>query len=269
LRGPLGFNRHGENILKAVILAGGLGTRLAEETQTRPKPMVEIGGKPIIWHIMKMYSTYGVNEFIVCLGYKGYLLKEYFANYYLHESDVTFDIASNTIEVHHRRSEQWRVTLVDTGSDTMTGGRLRRVANYIAGEAFCMTYGDGVADIDIKRLLDFHNAQNALATLTAVRPPGRFGALKLQACRVEAFQEKPVGDGGWINGGFFVLSPKVLEYIENDETVWEQEPLARLAREGQLSAYLHEGFWQPMDTLRDKRHLEELWDSGRAPWKSW
>jgi glucose-1-phosphate cytidylyltransferase len=255
--------------VKAIILAGGLGTRLAEETQTRPKPMVEIGGKPIIWHIMKMYSTHGVHEFIVCLGYKGYLLKEYFANYYLHQSDVTFDVASNTMEVHHRRAEQWRVTLVDTGSDTMTGGRLRRVADYIGSETFCMTYGDGVADIDVKRLLDFHNAHGALATLTAVRPPGRFGALKLQGSRVEAFQEKPVGDGGWINGGFFVLSPKVLEYIEDDETVWEQGPLATLAREGQLSAYLHEGFWQPMDTLRDKRHLEELWDSGRAPWKSW
>jgi glucose-1-phosphate cytidylyltransferase len=255
--------------VKAVILAGGLGTRLAEETQTRPKPMVEIGGKPIIWHIMKMYSAHGVNEFIVCLGYKGYLLKEYFANYYLHESDVTFDVATNRMEVHHRRAEQWRVTLVDTGSDTMTGGRLRRVATYIGGDTFCMTYGDGVADIDVKQLLDFHTAHGGLATLTAVRPPGRFGALKLRESRVEAFQEKPVGDGGWINGGFFVLSPKVLDYIENDDTVWEQGPLAALAREGQLSAYLHEGFWQPMDTLRDKRHLEELWDSGRAPWKSW
>ncbi len=255
--------------MKAVILAGGLGTRLTEETQTRPKPMVEIGGKPIIWHIMKIYAAHGVHEFIVCLGYKGYVLKEYFANYYLHESDVTFDIGRNVMEVHHRRAEPWRVTLVDTGDETMTGGRLRRVTDYIGNETFCMTYGDGVADLDIKRLLDFHAAQGSLATLTAVRPPGRFGALKIDGGHVEAFQEKPVGDGGWINGGFFVLSPRVIDYIDNDDTVWEQEPLARLAREGQLGAFRHEGFWQPMDTLRDKRHLEELWESGRAPWKSW
>jgi glucose-1-phosphate cytidylyltransferase len=255
--------------MKAVILAGGLGTRLTEETEARPKPMIEIGGKPIIWHIMKIYSACGVNDFVVCLGYKGYVLKEYFANYYLHETDVTFDIARNTVEVHHRRAEPWRVTLVDTGADTMTGGRLRRVADYVGDETFCMTYGDGVADISIKCLLDFHAAQGLLATLTAVRPPGRFGALKLDANRVDAFQEKPVGDGGWINGGFFVLSPKVIDYIGDDETVWEQEPLERLAGDGQLSAYRHEGFWQPMDTLRDKRHLEELWQNGRAPWKSW
>jgi glucose-1-phosphate cytidylyltransferase len=255
--------------MKVVILAGGLGTRLTEETQIRPKPMVEIGGKPIIWHIMKIYSAHGVNEFIVCLGYKGYLLKEYFANYYLHESDVTFDIGRNVTEVHHRRAEPWRVTLVDTGAETMTGGRLRRVADYIGRETFCMTYGDGVASIDVKRLLDFHNTHGCLATLTAVRPPGRFGALKLDTHRVQAFQEKPDGDGGWINGGFFVLSPKVIDYIEGDHTVWEQEPLMRLAAEGELCAYGHDGFWQPMDTLRDKRHLEELWQSGRAPWKSW
>lgn len=254
---------------KAVILAGGLGTRLSEETETRPKPMVEIGGKPIIWHIMKIYSAHGVNDFVVCLGYKGYLLKEYFANYYLHQTDVTFDIAGNTMEVHHRRAEPWRVTLVDTGAETMTGGRLRRVAGYLGRETFCMTYGDGVADIDIRRLLDFHTAHGLLATLTAVRAPGRFGALELDDGRVGAFREKPMGDGGWINGGFFVLSPAVMDYVTDDRTVWEQEPLERLACEGQLAAYRHDGFWQPMDTLRDKRHLDELWRTGRAPWKTW
>lgn len=254
---------------KAVILAGGLGTRLSEETETRPKPMVEIGGKPIIWHIMKIYSAHGVNDFVVCLGYKGYLLKEYFANYYLHQTDVTFDIAGNTMEVHHRRAEPWRVTLVDTGAETMTGGRLRRVAGYLGRETFCMTYGDGVADIDIRRLLDFHTAHGLLATLTAVRAPGRFGALELDDGRVGAFREKPMGDGGWINGGFFVLSPAVMDYVTDDRTVWEQEPLERLACEGQLAAYRHDGFWQPMDTLRDKRHLNELWRTGRAPWKTW
>jgi glucose-1-phosphate cytidylyltransferase len=256
-------------VAKAVILAGGLGTRLSEETETRPKPMVEIGGKPIIWHIMKIYSAHGVNDFVVCLGYKGYLLKEYFANYYLHQTDVTFDIAGNTMEVHHRRAEPWRVTLVDTGAETMTGGRLRRVAGYLGRETFCMTYGDGVADIDIRRLLDFHTAHGLLATLTAVRAPGRFGALELDDGRVGAFREKPMGDGGWINGGFFVLSPAVMDYVTDDRTVWEQEPLERLACEGQLAAYRHDGFWQPMDTLRDKRHLDELWRTGRAPWKTW
>jgi glucose-1-phosphate cytidylyltransferase len=255
--------------MKAVILAGGLGTRLTEETETRPKPMIEVGGKPIIWHIMKIYSAHGMNEFVVCLGYKGYMLKEYFANYYLHETDVTFDIGQNTMEVHHRRAEPWRVTLVDTGTETMTGGRLRRVAEYVGRETFCMTYGDGVSDVNIRQLLDFHTASGLLATLTAVRPPGRFGALDLGETKVDGFQEKPVGDGGWINGGFFVLSPAVFDYIAGDGTVWEQEPLERLAREGQLAAYRHEGFWQPMDTLRDKRHLEELWRTGRAPWKTW
>jgi glucose-1-phosphate cytidylyltransferase len=231
--------------------------------------MVEIGGKPIIWHIMKIYSAHGVNDFVVCLGYKGYLLKEYFANYYLHQTDVTFDIAGNTMEVHHRRAEPWRVTLVDTGAETMTGGRLRRVAGYLGRETFCMTYGDGVADIDIRRLLDFHTAHGLLATLTAVRAPGRFGALELDDGRVGAFREKPMGDGGWINGGFFVLSPAVMDYVTDDRTVWEQEPLERLACEGQLAAYRHDGFWQPVDTLRDKRHLDELWRTGRAPWKTW
>ena len=255
--------------MKTVILAGGLGTRITEETDTRPKPMVEIGGKPILWHIMKIYSAHGVNEFVVCLGYKGYMLKEYFANYYLHETDVTFDIGRNTMEVHHRRAEPWRVTLVDTGAETMTGGRLRRVAEYIGNETFCMTYGDGVSDVNIRQLIDFHRANGRLATLTAVRPPGRFGALELDETRVDAFQEKPIGDGGWINGGFFVLSPAVLDYIAGDATVWEQEPLGRLAGDGQLAAYRHEGFWQPMDTLRDKRQLDELWRTGRAPWKTW
>ena len=255
--------------MKTVILAGGLGTRITEETDTRPKPMVEIGGKPILWHIMKIYSAHGVNEFVVCLGYKGYIVKEYFANYYLHETDVTFDIGQNTMEVHHRRAEPWRVTLVDTGAETMTGGRLRRVAEYVGQETFCMTYGDGVSDLNIRQLIDFHTASGLLATLTAVRPPGRFGALELDEARVDAFQEKPIGDGGWINGGFFVLSPAVLDYIAGDGTVWEQDPLERLAGEGQLAAYRHEGFWQPMDTLRDKRHLEELWRTGRAPWKTW
>ena len=255
--------------MKAVILAGGLGTRLSEETETRPKPMIEIGGKPILWHIMKIYSAHGVNEFVVCLGYRGYMLKEYFANYHLHETDVTFDIGQNSMEVHHRRAEPWRVTLVDTGTETMTGGRLRRVADYIGDETFCMTYGDGVSDVNIRRLVDFHTASGRLATLTAVRPPGRFGALELDEAKVVAFQEKPVGDACWINGGFFVLSPAVLDLIAGDDTAWEQEPLERLAREGQLAAYRHDGFWQPMDTLRDKRQLEELWRAGRAPWKTW
>lgn len=255
--------------MKAVILAGGLGTRLSEETSTRPKPMVEIGGRPILWHIMKSYASHGVNDFVICLGYKGYYIKEYFANYFLHMSDVTLDIGQNAVEVHHSRAEPWRITLVDTGAETMTGGRLRRVADHIGDETFCMTYGDGVADVDIGGLIAFHEAQGREATVTAVRPPGRFGALDLNGDGVAGFIEKPLGDGSWINGGFFVLSPKVLARIEGDETVWEQGPLESLAREGELSAFKHEGFWQPMDTLRDKRHLEELWSSGKAAWKTW
>jgi glucose-1-phosphate cytidylyltransferase len=254
--------------MKAVILAGGMGTRISEETIARPKPMVEIGGKPILWHIMKTYSRHGINDFIVCLGYKGYMIKEYFANYFLHQSDVTFDIANNKFEVHQNSSEPWRVTLVDTGEQTMTGGRLKRVARFLDGD-FCMTYGDGVSDVDIGRLIAFHRESATLATLTAVQPPGRFGALALSGRHITAFQEKPQGDGAWINGGYFVLSPKVLESIEGDATVWEREPMERLARDRQLTAFLHRGFWQPMDTLRDKNQLEALWLSGSAPWKVW
>ena len=255
--------------MKAVILAGGLGTRLAEETSVRPKPMVEIGGRPILWHIMKIYSTHGINEFIVCLGYKGYLIKEYFANYFLHMSDVTFDMQHNRTEIHQNNAEPWRVTLVDTGDSSMTGGRLKRVRQYLGDEDFCMTYGDGVGDVNITELIAFHRVEKRLATLTGTQPPGRFGALNLDGTRVISFEEKPHGDGSWINGGFFVLSPKVIDYVENDTTIWERMPMERLAREGQLSAYLHQGFWQPMDTLRDKQHLEELWQSGKAPWKVW
>jgi glucose-1-phosphate cytidylyltransferase len=256
--------------MKAVILAGGLGTRLSEETQVRPKPMVEIGGKPILWHLMKVYSTHGINDFIICLGYKGYMVKEYFANYFLHMSDVTIDMKQNTVKTHQNSAEPWRVTLVDTGESTMTGGRLKRVRQYLDGEDFCFTYGDGVADADITRLVRFHKDQGTLATLTATQPPGRFGALILAAGnRVASFREKPDGDGGWVNGGFFVLSPKVMDYIKDDSTIWEREPMERLAEEGQMSAYLHRGFWQPMDTLRDKNYLEELWISGNAPWKKW
>ena len=256
--------------MKAVILAGGLGTRISEETSTRPKPMVEIGGRPILWHIMKIYSAHGINDFVICCGYKGYMIKEYFANYFLHMSDVTFDIANNKMEVHQKYAEPWRVTLVDTGEDTMTGGRLRRVVDYIKNEeAFCLTYGDGVSDVNITELIAFHKAQKVKATLTAVIPPGRFGALDLADNKVNSFREKPKGDGGMINGGFFVLSPKVIEYIAGDEILWEQEPLERLAKEGGLAAFQHHGFWQPMDTLRDKQHLEELWQSGRAPWRVW
>ncbi|CAN5443309.1 glucose-1-phosphate cytidylyltransferase [soil metagenome] len=256
--------------MKAVILAGGLGTRISEETHLRPKPMIEIGGKPILWHILKTYSSYGINDFVICCGYKGYVIKEYFANYFLHMSDVTFDMEHNKMEVHQRYAEPWRVTLVDTGDETMTGGRLRRVAEHVKNEeAFCFTYGDGVSDIDIGKLVAFHRASKLKATLTATLPPGRFGALDLHDSKVMAFKEKPKGDGGLINGGFFVLSPEVLDYIEGDSTIWEREPLERLASERQLGAYEHGGFWQPMDTLRDKTYLEELWQGGKAPWKVW
>ena len=255
--------------MKAVILAGGLGTRIGEETSLRPKPMIEIGGKPILWHILKILSCYGITEFIICLGYKGYLIKEYFANYFLHMSDVTFDMANNKMEVHQNSAEPWRVTLVDTGENTMTGGRLKRVKDYLGNEPFCFTYGDGVSDIDISRLVAFHLEQRTLATVTAVQPPGRFGSLDLSHQKVISFQEKPKGDGGWISGGFFILSPRVVDYIAGDQTVWEREPMETLAREGQLAAYLHRGFWYAMDTLRDKIHLENLWQSGKAPWKIW
>lgn len=256
--------------MKAVILAGGLGTRLSEETALRPKPMVEIGGKPILWHIMKMYSHHGVNDFVICCGYKGYVIKEYFANYFLHTSDVTFDMRSNQMEVHEKRTEPWKVTLVDTGDDSMTGGRMLRVAEFVQkDESFCFTYGDGVSDVDIRASIDFHRKHGKAATITAVHPPGRFGALDIRDKRVEQFVEKPLGDGGMINGGFFVLSPQVLDYIDTDATIWEQQPLQHLAQEGNLMAFKHSGFWQPMDTLRDKTHLEELWASGNAPWKCW
>lgn len=255
--------------MKAVLLAGGLGTRISEETGVKPKPMVEIGGKPILWHIMKIYSAYGINDFVICLGYKGYMIKEYFANYFLHTSDVTIDVTKNSLAVHQNTAEPWKITLVDTGDQTMTGGRLKRVASYLGDEDFCMTYGDGVADIDIAQLIAFHKSHNCLATMTATQPPGRFGALNITADLVTSFQEKPKGDGGLINGGFFVLSPKVIDYIEGDATLWEKEPLENLAKEGQLSAYTHEGFWQPMDTLRDKNHLEELLAANEAPWKIW
>ena len=257
--------------MKAVILAGGFGTRLSEETDSRPKPMIEIGGKPILWHILKIYSAHGVNEFIICCGYKGYMIKEYFANYFLHMSDVTFSMQDNSVKVHQNQAEPWNVTLVDTGENSMTGGRLRRVREYIKDEkAFCFTYGDGVGDIDITSLIEFHSKQGRLATLTATRPPGRYGALKLtDDGSVEHFQEKPEGEGSWINGGFFVLSPKVINRIEGDNSSWELEPLASLAADGQLSAYQHHGFWQPMDTVRERNILEDLWGTGHAPWKTW
>lgn len=256
--------------MKAVILAGGLGTRLSEETSLRPKPMVEVGGKPILWHIMKMYSHHGIHDFVVCCGYKGYVIKEYFANYFLHMSDVTFDMQNNRMEVHSKRAEPWTVTLVDTGDESMTGGRLRRVAQYVQDEpAFCFTYGDGVSDLDISATLAFHKTHGKAATLTAAFPPGRFGALDIQQGQVMSFKEKPKGDGAMINGGFFVLNPSVLKHLQDDSTIWEQGPLMRLAEEGQLMAYEHHGFWQPMDTLRDKHLLEELWSSGKAPWKKW
>lgn len=256
--------------MKAVILAGGLGTRISEETHLKPKPMIEIGGKPILWHIMKTYSSHGVNDFVICCGYKGYIIKEYFANYFLHMSDVTFDMTSNQMEVHHKHAEPWRVTLVDTGNETLTGGRLKRVANYLKGEeSFCFTYGDGVADVDITAQILFHRQHGKLATVTAVQPPGRYGALLCEGNAIRGFQEKPPGDGAWINGGFFVLDPKVIDYIAGDQSSWEGEPLSRLAAEDQLMAFEHRGFWQPMDTLRDKNHLEELWQNGQAPWKCW
>lgn len=256
--------------MKAVILAGGLGTRLSEETESRPKPMVDIGGKPILWHIMKMYSAHGINDFVICCGYKGYVIKEYFANYFLHMSDVTFNMRDNNMEVHNKRAEPWNVTLVDTGENSMTGGRLRRVADYIKDEeAFCFTYGDGVGDIDITETIRFHKDHGKVATLTATFPPGRFGALDIHNRQVVSFKEKPKGDGALINGGFFVLTPKVLDYLVNDSSVWEQAPLMRLAEDDELMAYEHDGFWQPMDTLRDKHLLEELWNSGNAPWKIW
>ncbi|MGI9111664.1 MAG: glucose-1-phosphate cytidylyltransferase [Gaiellaceae bacterium] len=255
--------------MKVVILAGGLGTRLAEETTTRPKPMVEIGDRPLLWHIMKIYSSHGLDDFIICLGYRGYMIKEYFANYYLHTSDVTFDVAANRMEVHQTTTDPWRVTLVDTGAETMTGGRLRRVLDYVGDDDFCFTYCDGVADIDIRRLVEFHREQGRLATVTAVQPSGRFGSMRIEEARVLEFTEKPAGDDAWINGGFFVLSPRVGGYLEGDSTVWEREPLQRLAAEGELSSYRHSGFWQPMDTLRERDRLQQLWESGAAPWKSW
>lgn len=256
--------------MKAVILAGGLGTRISEETHLKPKPMIEIGGKPILWHIMKLYSAHGVNDFVICCGYKGYIIKEYFANYFLHMSDVTLDMEHNRMEVHQQKAEPWRVTLVDTGEETLTGGRLKRVAEYVKDEdTFCFTYGDGVANVNITKLIEFHQQHGKTATVTAVQPPGRYGAIVRNGNAVMGFQEKPPGDGAWINGGFFVLKPKVLDYIEGDKTSWESTPLEALAREGELEAFEHHGFWQPMDTLRDKNHLELLWDSGAAPWKIW
>ncbi|MES2694435.1 MAG: glucose-1-phosphate cytidylyltransferase [Verrucomicrobiota bacterium] len=256
--------------MKAVILAGGFGSRISEETNLKPKPMIEIGGKPMLWHIMKLYSAGGVNDFVICCGYKGYVIKEYFANYFLHMSDVTFDMVNNRMEVHHKHAEPWRVTLIDTGEDSMTGGRLKRVADYLRDEeAFCFTYGDGLSDIDIAASVAFHKAHGKLATITAVAPPGRYGALQLDAGAVRGFTEKPRGDGGLINGGFFVLSPLVIDRIAGDATSWEAEPLAGLARDGELVAWMHAGFWQPMDTLREKNLLEDLWQSGRAPWKKW
>ena len=256
--------------MKVVILAGGLGTRISEETHLKPKPMIEIGGKPILWHIMKIYSVHGISDFIICCGYKGYLIKEYFANYFLHMSDVTFDMELNSMEVHQRKAESWRVTLVDTGDETMTGGRLKRVANYLKGEeAFCFTYGDGLSNLDISKEINFHKSHGKLATVAAVQPPGRYGALKLNGNLVDGFTEKPRGDGGLINGGFFVLSPKCIDLIDSDNTSWEVEPLTRLASTGELMSFQHSGFWQPMDTLREKNLLEDLWASGKAPWKIW
>jgi glucose-1-phosphate cytidylyltransferase len=255
--------------MKTVILAGGFGTRISEESHLKPKPMIEVGGKPILWHIMKIYTAHGITDFIICLGYKGFMIKEYFAHYFLHMSDVTFDMEKNRMDVHQKNTDPWRVTLVDTGEQTQTGGRLKRIEKYVGKEDFCFTYGDGVADINITELVAFHKSQKTLATLTAVQPPGRFGALDLEKTRIKSFQEKPPGDSAWINGGFFVLSPEVFRYIEDDRTTWEREPMEKLAGEGSLSAYFHDGFWQCMDTLRDKNKLEALWASGSAPWKLW
>lgn len=255
--------------MKAVILAGGLGTRICEESHLKPKPMIEIGGKPILWHIMKTYSHYGINDFVICCGYKGYVIKEYFANYFLHMSDVTFDMSSNSMEVHQRYVEPWRVTLVNTGEETHTGGRLKRVREHLGSEPFCFTYGDGVSNINIRALVEFHDAHGKEATVTAIQPPGRYGALNIEDNQVISFQEKPAGDGAWINGGYFVLNPSVIDHIEGDLTSWEGEPLMRLARENKLMSYRHGGFWQAMDTLRDKNYLEELWANGNPPWKVW
>jgi glucose-1-phosphate cytidylyltransferase len=256
--------------MKAVILAGGLGTRISEETHLKPKPMIEIGGKPILWHILKLYSAHGVDDFVICCGYRGYVIKEYFANYFLHMSDVTFDMQTNRMEVHEKKAEPWKVTLVDTGEDTLTGGRLKRVAKHVQDEeAFCFTYGDGLADVDIGKLIAFHKSHGKKATVTAVQPPGRYGAIEKSGYQVTGFIEKPRGDGGLINGGFFVLSPKCIDLIEGDQTSWEGPPLTRLASDGEMMAFDHHGFWQPMDTLRDKTYLEDLWDSGKAPWKIW
>jgi len=255
--------------LKAVILAGGLGTRISEETQVKPKPLIEIGGMPILWHIMKSYSAYDINDFVICCGYKGYMVKEYFANYFLHMSDVTFDLKNNSMEVHRKFAEPWKVTLVDTGLETMTGGRLKRVKDYVNEQTFCFTYGDGLSDINLSDLIQFHKNNGTIATVTSVQQPGRFGLLDIQGNKISKFTEKPTNEGNWINGGFFVLEPKVFDYLENDSTVWEREPLEKIAKEGQLSAYKHTNFWQPLDTLRDKNHLEKLWASGKAPWKIW
>lgn len=255
--------------MKVVILAGGFGTRISEESYLKPKPMIEIGGRPIIWHIMKHYSQHGLNDFVICCGYKGYIIKEYFANYFLHLSDVTFDMSKNSMQVHNNNSEPWKVTLIDTGEETMTGGRIKRVKDYIGKEDFCLTYGDGLSNVDITALLKFHKEHKKLATVTATQPPGRFGSLNLKANVVESFQEKPEGDGNWINGGFFVLSPECIDLIKDDATIWEKEPLEQLAKKNNLHAYFHKEFWHPMDTLRDKNYLEDLWKKGKAPWKTW
>ena len=255
--------------MKVVILAGGYGTRISEETHLKPKPMIEIGGKPILWHIMKSYSAYGINEFVICCGYRGYMIKEYFANYFLHTSDITFDIQNNKMEVHKKFAEPWKVTLVDTGLETMTGGRLKKVKDFVGDGTFCFTYGDGVSNVNISKLIEFHKNNKTICTVTAVQPPGRFGTLNISGNKITSFKEKPAGDGNWINGGYFVLEPSVFDYLKDDFTIWEREPLKRLAQENQLSAFKHTGFWQPLDTLRDKNYLEELWNSDNAYWKNW